>query len=466
MQELTRRRFAVTTPGLTATRWLSQVLAAHPDVFVAHGKFALESVADTAFDVERLRASRQSLTHGNHMRSFYENRSLEEVFAAYQDAKPAAWAHGCVHSYTMHTLVQAARNATTLNRLNIANVVRHPVSFIASHEALVRSAEQHPPLYQHYLDDVFPQVLQQFPELYLLGCPDLRAFVAFAISCRAVNTLLLDGSYPGIRHVQMEALTTQVEVLKQFCEGLTEAEYPLAQLADFIERGAINQHRAGKATRNPHQIYASWEPWQQDIAHVMLSPTVLDWLAGLGYDLAMLNVRLAQKPKQLPCLVDCLRTLDQHHPLLAYLTPSGTCRLQVIENEYQGFQLAQVAGRIFATARSLENIDVAQLDEAMLGDLQEEGMCLGGASLGDLWREIACVLDGSPQLVDKDYLGFNIVTFRGRCYAVKCGNALNLERLRLRAASAGGREQSFPWAKPRRSQGPGRCMGTETKITP
>src|ERR1700736_1604131 len=103
------RYFTVTTPGLTATRWLSHVLASHPDVYVAHGKFALDSVLAGDFHKEKETAHIESLTRGNQTRDFYEQRPLEEVLALYRGIKPGARAYGCVHSYTMHTLAQAVQ---------------------------------------------------------------------------------------------------------------------------------------------------------------------------------------------------------------------------------------------------------------------------------------------------------------------------------------------------------------------
>src|SRR5689334_7225686 len=76
----TIHRFLVTTPGLSATRWLSFVLASHPDVYVAHGKHSLESVVERRFDRERQQGDTASLTLGNVMSEFYRCRSLGEVF--------------------------------------------------------------------------------------------------------------------------------------------------------------------------------------------------------------------------------------------------------------------------------------------------------------------------------------------------------------------------------------------------
>src|ERR1700752_296739 len=92
-------RFLVTTPGLSATRWLSFVLASRPDVYVAHGKHSLESIVHGRFDKERQSGDRSSLALGNVMSEFYHCRSLSEVFDIYREFMPRAMAYGNVHSY-------------------------------------------------------------------------------------------------------------------------------------------------------------------------------------------------------------------------------------------------------------------------------------------------------------------------------------------------------------------------------
>src|SRR5579864_6627779 len=118
-EKLSGRFFAVTTPGLSATRWLAFVLASNKDVFVAHGKHPLDSVMRGDFQREKGTATVDSLARGNDMRSFYERSSLENVLAQYQRTMPEARAHGCVHSYTIHTLAQAAQNPAILGRVRV-----------------------------------------------------------------------------------------------------------------------------------------------------------------------------------------------------------------------------------------------------------------------------------------------------------------------------------------------------------
>src|SRR5262249_10804090 len=218
-------------------------------------------------------------------------------------------------------------------------------------------AEKYPTLYQQYVENDFPDALQQFPELFLLPCPDYRDFVAFAVSCLSVASLRLDLSYPGFRHVQMETLTTQVDTLADFCQDLTGLRYEPAVLDNFIRQGAINQHRPGASRQDPHEIYTGWQRWQQDMAHLMIPATVLDWLEGIGYDLSMFRQKYhggaeATSQSHVPCLGDYLRALDPRHPLLTFQSQTAPSRIRTLDTEYQGFDLKQLGEKFYAVARS------------------------------------------------------------------------------------------------------------------
>jgi len=135
------RFFLVTTPGLSATRWLSFVLASHQDVFVAHGKHSLISVMQGDFTREKRAGDVESFTKGNELKDFYASRSVNEVFEVYQAIMPGARAYGNVHSYTIETLMKAVKSEQNLAGIQILNLLRHPVNYIDSHYSMVRSAE-------------------------------------------------------------------------------------------------------------------------------------------------------------------------------------------------------------------------------------------------------------------------------------------------------------------------------------
>ena len=118
-----------------------------------------------------------------------------------------------------------------------------------------------------------------------LGLPGLRR------QCLGVANLIRTLAYPGIRSVKMEELTTRVELLHSICQELTGISYSREGL--YISRGAINQHRSPEASNDPHTIFGGWEHWQQDMAHMIIPGSVLDWLEEMDYDVTMLRVQAA-----------------------------------------------------------------------------------------------------------------------------------------------------------------------------
>jgi len=444
------RFFVVTTPGLSATRWLAYVLAEHPDVYVAHGKHALDAVIRGQFTQEQQSGDRDSLMRGNEMQALYDRHSLEEVFARYQQTRPEARVYGCVHSYTLDGLILAARNPQTLSNLRILNLVRHPVNYIASHYALVRSAEKHPRLYQLYVERVFPQALRAYPELFLMPCPDIRAFLAFAASCQGVANLLRDLVFPGVRSVKMEELTTRIELLQSVCQELTGLTYSPESLKTFINRGAVNQHRPRGASNDPRTIFEGWESWQQDIAQVMIPGAVLDWLEEMDYDVTMLrsessapsrtNTPSSEPP--VPCLADHLRMLDQRHPYLEQLTRSGPSTIQFIDTEHPGFQLVHQEGKVYALARSLKVQNPSRLAPEALRMLEAKGLCFCTDTVAEAWVAIARSLFPNPELaaaqtmttaphlVEEGFRNFNLVSYGGKVFALaQCVGPVDFSRL-------------------------------------
>ena len=416
------RFFAVTSPGLSATRWLSFVLAAHPKVFVAHGKHKLDAVMCGDFSREREEAHRESVERGNDLLEFYETQPVEAVFTRYREAKPDAAAFGCVHTYTLQSLIRSVGSPGTLASIRVWNLLRHPVSFIASHEALVRSAESHPPLYQQYTDRVFPQALAWFPELYLTPCPDLKAFFTFAVSCFGVTNLLADLTYfPGFHHVRMESLTTNVDLLKTICEELTGLRYPQEWLEPFIQGGGINTHRGSGSLREPADLFASWEPWKRDVAAVMLPETVLVRLEEQGYDVSMLRsppataISACGNPPS--CLADQLRVIDPAHPWLVNLNRPSPSLIQEVEARYQGFRLAKCGGRFYGVAGTSGIREPDKVSPEILLALEESGSCLSA----DSHEELLCLIDAhtfnTPTQHD-EYKGYNLVRWNRRVFAV------------------------------------------------
>ena len=381
------QRFLVTTPGLSATRWLSFALASHPAVFVAHGKHPLDSVMRGEFLREKKIDDAESLTQGNLAADFYARESLDGIFDAYLELLPAARALGNVHTFTLEALMKKAGGEEALRGIHVINVLRHPVRYIASHTSLVRSSESYP-LYPHYSEGMFSQALEQFPELLLLDCEDYRLFLAFAVSCLSVCNLAKDFVYPQFKSVQMEVLTREVTALQCFCEELTGLEYPAERLNEIIQGGAINQHRKHAVNEQAGCVWRGWATWQQDMARMMIPVGVLDKFEAEGYDVSVLRMDLSSATEAplgnareaVPSLADRLRELNPDHPWLADRDPARVASPEpppiLVEEGADGFNIVLYRGSYYALAQAIGPIDLSTTTAESLQTLQDDGQCL------------------------------------------------------------------------------------------
>ena len=137
----------------------------------------------------------------------------------FESIRPDAKALGTVHSFTIESLSKKIGENTEDFRINVSNVLRHPVNYINSHFNLVKSAEGHQ-LYEHYERDLFNKALTLFPELLLIDCDNYSDFLAFTVSCLSVHNLIYDLNASDIPHYRMEDLTTNTDLLHNI-NGIT-----------------------------------------------------------------------------------------------------------------------------------------------------------------------------------------------------------------------------------------------------
>jgi hypothetical protein len=419
-------RFIATTPGLSATRWLAFILASHPDVFVAHGHFPLDSVFRNHFRDEKEKGDLPSLTIGGDMAPFYQSRSVAEVFDAYSALNPDARAMGNIHSYTLDVLMHRVEKPEELDDISIVNILRHPVSYLDSHFSLVRSAEAHPQLYRHYAENVFSDALRRFPELFLLDCANYREFLAFAVSCLSVCNMERDFNYAHfrqLRHFRMELLTADARSLQDFCETLTGFNYPLDGLEFFIVEGPINRHRKGRPSTDPQTIYSAWPDWKKDMAAMMISSNLLDRFEEHGYDVGMLRSEATTEISKdvkpaVPCLADRLRVIDEHHPMLALLGEISATQPRIYARDYNGYSLIEFAGKVYGFPNTLGSISLPALSAETLYTYQQRDDCFVGTSIEEVQKTILKACELRPRLLQGDFYGFNLVEYRGQCFAL------------------------------------------------
>jgi hypothetical protein len=418
-------RYLVTTPGASATRWLSFALACHSDVYVTHGKFALDSVSQHGLDEEHRQGDRGSLTRGNELREFYAARTLDEIFAAYREAAPGAKAHGNVHTLTIGELLQREKNGESLEGIRIVNLVRHPIGFIESHTALVLSAEAQPDLREHYRR-VFREAVGFCPEALLVETDQPVEAMAFVISCYAARQTALDLECERWPNARMEDLTTDVAALSRFCRDVTGLEYPAEELERLVQGGPINSHRAKPRRKDPAAAWHEWPTWRRDLFWLFASPQTFDLWQAAGYDVraaaeaasfctdagsaghdarAVTQVPFLPVQSSGPCLGDFSDQLG-----LRRERPAAV----LLEENFCGFDLYEAGPQAVALATSLGEVDWRQTDMRTLAAWQREGFCIIAPGV-EVIREM--LLAQPPVLVDS-HDGYNIVGWRGQFVAI------------------------------------------------
>jgi hypothetical protein len=367
------RYFIVTSQGVSATRWLAFALASHPEVFGAHGHFAIDSVASEKFQQEKSKDDVDALSNGNATRNFYKASKIGDIFARYRSLRPDANAYGNAHSYTLDDLVRRHIGKARDPGFALANVVRHPVSYIDSHFSLVRKAETNPDVYRNYQWNLFPQALAEFRELFLLDCPDFPEFLAFAASCYSVLIVARDLDHETVRHYRMESLTTDCIALAAFCQILTGHTYSREELSSHIAEGAINRHRQKSASTDDREIYNGWARWKKDIASVMISEPTLKKFEKVGYDVNMLRERAGKESESAParCLADSLKAMDENHPLLtlvrgdAVASKRSAAQPVLLESMF-GYNIVQFGTEFFALSKRIGEVHVTDGAQALV----------------------------------------------------------------------------------------------------
>lgn len=377
-------RFLVTSRGASATRWLCFALASQADVFVAHGKHALQSIQQGRFDDERRQDDTASLALGNVMSDFYRCRSLDEVFDIYRYLQPGAQASGNVHTYQLDEVRSRFESQADLADIRIVNVIRHPVTYIASHIGMMRSARRYAALLEPWHVE-FAKATEQHPDLLEIERAGAENFEAFVVSCQSVAQWTADLENRSVAHIKMEDMTRDVDCLVWICEYLTRLPYDRKRLAGFIQDGPINRHRQATAPVTPLDVYRQWEPWQRTAAALILPDELLEQLEAEGYDVAMLksedrkSVQLAEAGRRQPAAEATPPAADHDSSMALPL---------LVDEGYRGFNTVLFQERYIALAQALGPVDLLQVSPAWWTTSMADRALFIGESLLDVQRQV------------------------------------------------------------------------------
>lgn len=292
----TRARFSVVSYGYSASRWMAFTLASQPEVFVAHGTYALDSIMEGDAEAERNQGKAgdrlDSLTRGRTDLQL-KNYTLTELYRLYQQDYPQKKAYGNVHTFVPRELFYKPDFDHMAPK--VFHLVREPFAFITSHTSGVKQAEAIPELKAHY-QRFFDLFCERFPHVRECNWFDPISLEqkAFLVSCYTLFNLAQDIRRYGkqMTTVRMEELTSDSRALADACERITGLNYDQTALEAFIHAGALNLHRKQRDTELC--AYDTWQTWQQEAFRWVLSAELYGYLNELGYPLPALTFKYTQ----------------------------------------------------------------------------------------------------------------------------------------------------------------------------
>lgn len=267
------RSFLVTSPGYTATKWLAWALDAHPRIYCNHA--AGSDVLERAFDDDELRAQvEEKLGPRDHL-------PLEAFFAELTARGRGALAVGNVHRYCLSALERNLERWPGSRPFARANLVRHPVSWVASGTGQLARAALAPVL-RARLRRHHRRHHDAYVELGVPLLPSLEV-LSFLYLCHRLAGIAREIRSASAPHVPMEALTSDPDRFAEVFEGLAGWSPEPGYVARVFARGPIHRHAATGPT-DPVARFAAWRPWQRRVFlhHLGRAGGSAAWLR-LGY---------------------------------------------------------------------------------------------------------------------------------------------------------------------------------------
>lgn len=289
------RRFLVTSPGYTATKWLAWALDQAPHVLCNHsaGHDASDAEAYDLQTLARLAAEKHGPRDEEPVPLFLE--ALER-----RGRELGVEAVGNVHRYSLTALRKNEARFGIRHGATVINLVRHPVPWLESGAAqlgrlIVASPEVRRRVHRH---------ARRFaPQYDALAIPrePWPVDLAFCYLCGRLRRLV-EEAVDDARHVRMEDVTADRGVLADVFQALTGQTADSEWLTRVLDRGRVHRHRA--TALDPTQQLEAWEPWKLRVfEHWARETNLASVYAELGYSVRLPvrspSVRRASSPAPL-----------------------------------------------------------------------------------------------------------------------------------------------------------------------
>ena len=279
----------VTSRGLTATTWFANALNLHPDIFCAHGR----DRPSRGFESPKLLADRIYRQDRLQYEQWQRNASVAEYISDLANAAAGSRMIANIHGYILIELFNKL-DSTIKGKVNIANMVRHPISFIQSYVALLEHRELD---YPEKFATEHAQRARDNKQLFLqlkIDPTDITLY-GFVEACQAlIKSANEQQTYP-VETIQMEKLVSDPNYFRKIFQYLTESKLAISEeyLTQVFSTQKLNSHFSDCATPNSRNnetkeksIWDNWSNLQRHVFHSLIDRQTLIAFTQLGYDLS------------------------------------------------------------------------------------------------------------------------------------------------------------------------------------
>jgi len=288
--------FIVASRGLTATTWFSGALNKHPMIFCCHGRDRPERGPETEELLQSKRYRDDRLDAERRQRKM----SLPDYFDTLVRASGGQKILGNVHGFVLVELLDKLAQAGMEENIPIANMVRNPITFIASYTALVCHRQYDYP--EKFAAEHLPRAEANREILQQLSEPESRNVETFGFveACQALLKMSSEIDIKTIPHIKMERIVSEPDYFSEIAGYLTKGKCGFYEelLFQIFSQKKLNTHRgrdqfAGikekrETQEEPFLIWENWPGLKKSIFTQIISRETIRKFISIGYDLSFI----------------------------------------------------------------------------------------------------------------------------------------------------------------------------------
>ncbi|MFO7558735.1 MAG: hypothetical protein R6X10_07880 [Desulfobacterales bacterium] len=288
--------FIVASRGLTATTWFSQALNKHPLIFCCHGRDRPVRGPET----KELLQSKQYRDDRLDAEQRQRKMSIPDYFDTLIRASSGQKILGNVHGFVLVELLDKLAKAGIKENIPIANMVRNPITFIASYTALVCHRQYDYP--EKFAAEHLPraEVNREFLQKLAASESENVESLGFVEACQALLKMSSEIDRENIPLIKMERIVAEPDYFSEIAGYLTKGKCRFDEelLIQIFSQQKLNSHRGKDKSAGIEenkelqdeslQVWKSWPGLKKRIFKKIISRETINKFISIGYDLSFI----------------------------------------------------------------------------------------------------------------------------------------------------------------------------------